>query len=136
VSLTIQRLYAFAILLLRDFFRWSPGDRLFQWKAQVVMSLSQVSLLVAAAFMASVATGHLVLVARSEGTFLAFGAVLSVVLYLANGHAEQRLLPRFERAYRLLTRTQRILGTIMVLLGVALTGAAAIVSAAAARGLR
>ena len=136
MSLTIQRLYAFAVLLLRDFFRWGPFDRLFQWKAQVTMSLSQLCLAGAVVFSTSVAMGHLVGVAQSKGAFLGFGTVLGLVLYSANGWAEQRVLPRFEHEYRLLTRPQRIIGTIIVLLVVALTAVASIESAAAARGLR
>jgi hypothetical protein len=135
-SLTIQRLYAFAVLLLRDFFCWGPLDRLFQWKAQVTMSLSQVCLVGATVLSTSVAMGHLVWIAQSKGAFLGSGTVLGLVLYSANGWAEQRVLPRFEHEYRALTRPQRILGTIMVLLIVVLTAVAFFESAAAARGLR
>jgi hypothetical protein len=136
VSLATHRLYAFAVFLLRDFFALSPFDRLFQWKAQATMVLSQLFLAAAAVFGTSVALGHLVVIAQSKSTFVVFGGVIAVVLALANGQAERRLLPRFEHQYRLLTRTQRIIGTIIVLLGIALTFTAALLCAVAARGLR
>jgi hypothetical protein len=132
----MQRSYAFAVFLLRDFFRLSPFDQLSQWKAQVTMSLSQLCLVGAVVLTTSAAVGRLVVVARSETAFLTSAAVLTAGLYLANGYAERRLLPLFEHDYRLLTRTQRIAGMVVVVLVVALTVVAALASAAAVRGLR
>jgi hypothetical protein len=129
---TFQRWYAFAVLLLRDFFRRSPSSRLAEWKTLTIISISESCLIVAAMLMVAVASGSFGLV-RSTGAFLSCGVVVLVIVHWANRQAEQRLLPRFEGEYRRLGRPRRVVATIGVIMLLALMVCAALASATVVR---
>jgi hypothetical protein len=131
----MQRLYALAIYLLREFIRAISFDRFFEYKARVILSCAETSLVVAAALAISMATGHPMALLRSTGLFVGSWGVVGLVFYYANGVAERRLLPRFEMEFARLKAASRITGTVFLLLLIALTVAAAIEAAFDARGL-
>lgn len=126
----LQRWYAFAVFLLRDFFRGASSDGLFEWKTRTVLTISQASLVAAAMLMVSAGWDTLAFM-RSTGGFVGCGVVVGMLFYWANRRAEQRLLPRFEQDFRRLGRSQRIVGTIGIIVLLALTVSAAIEAAAA-----
>lgn len=119
--LTIQRLYALAIYLLRELIRAISFDRFFEYKARITITVAEASLVGAAALTISVATGHPMALLRPTGMFVGLSGVLSLAFYYANEEVERRLLPRFEQDFARLTTANRIIGTIIVLLVIALT---------------
>jgi hypothetical protein len=133
--LTVQRLYALAIYLLRDFIRVISRGQFFQYKARVLITLAEANLVEVAVLTICVATGHPTALLRPTGTFVGLAGALTLAFYYANGEAERRLLPRFEQDFARLTAANRIMGTIVVLLVIAGTFAAAIEAAFVARGL-
>jgi hypothetical protein len=112
----LQRGYAFAVFLLREFIRSTSADRFFEWKAQVVMTASQSFLILAAVYTFSVARGARLEVLESKRSFLMFSMGCATLLYLANGYAEERLLPRFKEQFERLDRRDKRRGAIAVLL--------------------
>ena len=121
----IQRWYAFAIFLLRELLRSDMDAGLSQWKARTIITASESFFALAAIDEVSIAADWRVF---STGAFVFCGVVVSTVFYWANGQAEERLLPRFERDFRKLSRAQRIAGTVVVLLLVVASGWAALAS--------
>ena len=69
---------------------------------------------------------------ESQAAFVCCGAIVLGVLYWVNGVAERRLVPRFEKEFRGLSKRQRIAATIAITLLLALTTAGVLLSAAAA----
>jgi hypothetical protein len=132
---TIQRLYALTIYLLRELIRATSRGQFFEYKARVILAWAEGNLVAAAALTISVATGHPMALLRPTGMFVGLGCVVGAVFYYANGQAERRLLPRFESEFAQLKTANRMMGTIIVLLLIALTAAAAIEAAFVARGL-
>jgi hypothetical protein len=132
---TIQRLYALAVYLLRDLIRVISRGQFVQYKARVLIALAQANLVEVAVLTICVATGHPTALLRPAGTFVGLGCALGLAFYFANGEAERRLLPRFEQDFARLTAANKIMGTIVVLLVIAATFAAAIEVAFVARGL-
>jgi hypothetical protein len=133
VVTTLQRGYAFAVFLLREFIRSISADRFFEWKAQVVMSASQSFFILGAIYTSSVARGGRLEVLESKRSFLMFGIGCATLLYIANGYAEERLLPRFKEQFDRLDRREKRRGIIAVLLLVLLCYLAMTAAAYAAR---
>ena len=124
MSLRIQRCYAFAVFALRGLIRATSFDNLFEWKARVIVTLSQVLLVLSAFWTTTAATGPSTWV--SEGTFVLSFSTLGLLFYLANERVERRLLPRYQSAYLSLGKDERIAATIGVILFVVLSFAVAI----------
>jgi hypothetical protein len=133
VITSLQRGYAFAVFLLREFIRSISADRFFEWKAQVVMSASQSFLILAAIYTFSVARGARVEVLESKRSFLVFSIGCATLLYFANGYAAERLLPRFKEQFERLDRRDKRRGVIALLLLVLLCYLAMTAAAYAAR---
>ena len=130
---TLQREYAFAVFLLRELIRSISADRFFEWKAQVVMTASQSFLILAAIYTSSVARGARIEVLESKHSFLMFSVGCAALLYMANGYAEERLLPQFKEQFDQLDRRDKRRGAIAVLLLVLLCYLAMTAAAYAAR---
>lgn len=126
-----QRVYAYAILFLRDVFYASPNNRRYEWKARSTMVASQVFLVAAAAMILMTASDWYYPLQNPPVVFVLGGGVLGLALYGGNLWAERRLLPRFERQFHQLSRTRRVVGRIAVILYVILSIAAFLGSAAA-----
>ncbi|HYM41935.1 MAG TPA: hypothetical protein VET46_04110 [Steroidobacteraceae bacterium] len=126
-----QRLYAYAILFLRDVFYASPNNRRYQWKARSTMVASQAFLICAAAMTLMTISGSYFPLQNPPAAFVLGGGVLGLALYGGNLWAERRLLPRFERQFHQLSKTRRIVGRTAVILYVMLSIAVFLGSAAA-----
>jgi hypothetical protein len=130
VSRWVQRCYAYAVLLLREMALTSPNSRLYAWKARTTMVMSQGLLAVAAAMTATVDFGWY-LPWRYPLAWPIGGGLLGLTLFLLNSGAERHLLPRFEREFRQLTKTRRLVGRTVIILYFVLTIAAFLGSVAA-----
>ena len=71
--------------------------------------------------------------ARASGVLVGVALALTFLAIWANREAERRLLPRFEKDFRLLGRTQKVAATISVMLLVVLSLVAFLLTAQAAR---
>jgi hypothetical protein len=129
----LQQAYAFAIFLMRDFFRSASDDGLSTWKAQLVMTGAQALLAVTFVFGMSAVIGHRVAVLTSKATFLAFTVALVVGLLAANRRAEQRWLPPFERDFAAFNR--KVSASLALVMILALVLIAFCISIVAARGV-
>lgn len=131
LNIMSQRVYAYAILFLREVFYASPNNRQYQWKALSTMVASQVFLVAAAAMILMTASGWYYPFQYPPAAFVLGGGVLGLALYGGNLAAERRVLPRFEREFNQLSKRRRILGRIAVILYVTLSVVAFLGSAAA-----
>lgn len=130
---TVQRWYAFAVLLLRELIRAVSLGRYFEWKALVVMTGSQVFLVFAALYTFSAARAERLEVLESKRSLRTFSFGCATLLHLANEYAERRLLPRFQEAFGRLDRKEKGKGMIAVLLLVVLCDLAMTAAAYAVR---
>jgi zinc transporter ZupT len=114
----LQRIYAFVVLTLRDFFR-PAADRFYELKATFVIVVSQGLLVVAALYAASAVRGHLLEVLGDRKRFGGFTLVLAAALYFVNAGAQAVVIPRFEPEYLAQQPRSKRLTTIAVLSGLA-----------------
>jgi hypothetical protein len=128
VSLRIQRWYAYAVFALRGVIRATSFDNLFEWKARVIVTLSQGLVVLAVFWTITAATGHSAWVPGPTSTFVLWSA-LGLLFYLANARVERRLLPRYQSNYLSLRKGDRIAATVGVLLFVVLSFASAMAAA-------
>lgn len=133
MNLRTKRWYAFAVLLLRDLFRAASNDALFEWKARTVLCLSEVWIGMTIIMLTCMAAGwHAFL--RSFNAFFGSALIIGALLIWANREVERRLLPRYEREFRRLSKRQRVAATsglvlLMVLSLVAFVSSAGLVRA-------
>lgn len=128
---SLQQWYAFAVFSLRDFFRTLSSDPLYEWKAFTFFIVSESLFAMSAMFALATAAGGDALLQSRTALVLCCTVMFSLIFW-AHATAEKRLLHRFEREFRSLSKAQRVAITVGVLLVMVLSVWAAYRAAGAA----